>query len=143
MRHLLAFAPMPAPRARQFTILVIDDEDTVRALVTELLEEDGHIVFSAAGGAEGLALLQAVVPDLILVDQIMPRMNGVEVVQRLRTEEATRRIPIVALTSASAEEANELSRAGCIAFIPKPFDPAEFGRLIADIIRATIRRTLP
>jgi CheY-like chemotaxis protein len=129
---------MPAPRAGSFTILVIDNDATVRNLVTEVLEADDHLVFVAAGGEEGLAIAEAVVPDLILVDRYLPGMNGLEVVRRLRADEATRRIPIVALTAASAEEANELARAGCIAFIPKPFDPTEFRRLIADLIRLTI-----
>jgi CheY-like chemotaxis protein len=134
-------ALMSAPGSRRFTtILVIDDEDTVRAMVTELLEQAGHIVFGAASGAEGLTVLQVVLPDLILLDQFMPRMSGIEVVQRLRAEESTRRIPIVALTSAGAEEANALSRAGCVAFIPKPFDPDEFRRVVAGIVNATVER---
>jgi len=79
---------------------------------------------------------------LILVDYHMPTMNGLAVVQRLKADAVTRHIPIVALTSASAAEANELGRAGCIAFIPKPFEPTEFRRLIADIVRVTVGKTL-
>jgi CheY-like chemotaxis protein len=129
---------MPAPRPASFTILVIDDDATVRDMVTEVLEADGHLVFSASGGEEGLAIAEAIVPNLILVDRHMAGMNGLEVVRRLRAGEATRRIPIVAMTAALAEEANALSRAGCIAFIPKPFNPTEFRRLIADLVRVTI-----
>ena len=132
---------MPAPRpAASFTILVIDDDAPVRDMVTEVLEADGHLVFGASGGEEGLAIVEAVVPDLILVDRHLPGMNGLEVVRRLRTGAATRRTPIVAMTSAIGEEASKLTRAGCIAFIPKPFNPTEFRRLIADLIRVTIAR---
>ena len=128
------------PGPQSCTILVIDDEDMVRALVTEILEEDGHVVFGAAGGAEALTLLQAVVPDLILLDLLMPRMSGADVIQHLRADGATRRIPIVVMTSASAAEANELNSAGVIGFIPKPFDPGEFSRLIAELIHVTKNR---
>jgi CheY-like chemotaxis protein len=131
---------MATPRAASFAILVIDDDATVRDMVTEVLQADGHLVFSASGGEEGLAILEAVLPDLILVDRHMPGMNGLEVVRRLRAGAATRRTPIVAMTSAIGEEASELTRAGCIAFIPKPFNPTEFRRLIADLVRVTIAR---
>ena len=132
---------MNASGVGQFTILVIDDDDLVRSMVVELLEGDGHLVFSASGGEEALAIVGAVLPDLILVDRHMPGMNGLEIVHRLRADPTTSRVPIVAMTSASAEEANELTRAGCIAFIPKPFDPIEFRGLIAGIIRATVPRS--
>src|SRR2546422_11185075 len=70
----------------------------------------------------------------------MPGMNGLEVTQRLKADVATRRVPIVALTSAGADEANKLSQAGCLAFIPKPFDPDEFRRLVAEVLHATVVR---
>ena len=132
---------MNTPGVGQFTILVIDDDDLVCSMVQELLEVDGHLVFAASGGEEALAIVGAVLPDLILVDRHMPGMNGLEVVQRLRADPTTSRVPIVAMTSASAHEANELTLAGCIAFIPKPFDPTEFRRLVAGIIAVTVSRT--
>jgi CheY-like chemotaxis protein len=65
-------------------------------------------------------------------------MNGLEVVQRLKADTETRRIPLVALTSAPDEDASELSRAGCIAFIPKPFEPVSFLRLVAGILNVAV-----
>ena len=94
-----------APGVGQFTILVIDDDDLVCSMVQELLEVDGHLVFTASGGEEALAIVGAVLPDLILVDRHMPGMNGLEVVQRLRADPTTSRVPIVAMTSASANVA--------------------------------------
>ena len=85
-------------------------------------------------------MVRAVCPDLILVDYHMPKMNGLAVVQHLKADASTRHIPIVALTSASAAEANELSRAGCIGFIPKPFEPTEFRQLVNDILNETVGR---
>ena len=77
-------------------------------------------------------MMQAVHPDLILLDYFMPEMNGLAVIERLKADAATRRIPVVALTSGTAGDASRLSRAGSVGFIFKPFEPTEFLRLIAD-----------
>lgn len=126
---------------RQFTILVVDDEPLVLETAAELLQTRGHRVLVAASGAAALAMVQTVRPDLMLVDHYMPEMSGLELVRLLKAAPATQSIAIVALTAAISEVANELSRAGCIGFIPKPIDPTEFGQLIADILSATVGRT--
>jgi len=132
---------MSVPRPERFTILVIDDDELVREMVVELLQTEGHRVLSASSGEDGLATVRAVRPDLILVDHHMPGMTGHEVVQRLKADASTGPIPVVALTSAGGEDVHKLSLAGAVAFIPKPFDPAEFRRLIADILSVTTGRT--
>jgi CheY-like chemotaxis protein len=130
----------PRPRTTGFAILVIVDEQSVRDAAADLLQTDGHMVLVASTGEDGLAMVRGVLPDLILVDHHMPVMNGLEVVQRLKVDAETRRIPLVALTSGPDEDASELSRAGCIAFIPKPFEPASFPRLVAGILNVTVER---
>src|SRR3989475_824117 len=110
----------PAP----FTILVIDDDLDILETITDLLAMDGHRALATSGGADGLTQARSERPDLILVDYHMPVMDGLAVVERLKADAATRQIPVVALTGGTAEHANKLSRAGCIGFIPKPFDPA-------------------
>jgi CheY-like chemotaxis protein len=127
-------ASMNDPRRTSFTVLVIDDEQSIRNAAAELLQMDGHMVLVASTGEDGLAMVRVVLPDLILVDSDMPVMNGLKVVQRLKADADTRRIPVVALISEPAENPNELSRAGCIAFIPKPFEPVSFHRLLASIL---------
>ena len=123
-----------------FTILVIDDELEILETVAELLAMDGHRVLSASGGEDGLTQARAERPDLILVDYYMPRMDGLAVVKRLKADAATRRIPVVALTGGTAEHANELSRAGCIGFIPKPCEPPTLLRLVAEFLNQTVGR---
>jgi CheY-like chemotaxis protein len=132
---------MSAQRPERFTILVIDDDELVREMVVELLEAEGHRVLSAASGEDGLATVRAVRPDLILVDHHMPGMTGHEVIQRLKADAATGRIPVVAMTSAGGEDMHKLSLVGAVAFIPKPFDATEFCRLIADILNVTAGKT--
>jgi len=123
-----------------YTILVIDDEPSVRETASDLLESAGYVVLVAPGGHDGLAMVRAVRPDLILLDYYMPGMNGLEVVKKLKADPLTQRIPVIALTVASAEYANELSRAGCVGFIPKPFEPSDFLRVIAEVVGATVGR---
>lgn len=129
--------PYPTP----FTILVIDDEPEVLETATELLRSRGHHVIAALGGENGLARARADHPDLILVDYNMPVLNGPAVVVQLKADTTTRRTPVVALTSGSADQANELIRVGCIGFIPKPFEPVEFLNIVAEILSETVGRS--
>jgi len=123
-----------------FTVLVIDDDPLILQMATELLATEGHRALAALGGENGLTQAQTEQPDLILLDYHMPGVDGLGVVQRLKADAATQRIPVVALTSGTAEHANQLSRAGCIGFIPKPFAPVEFLRVVTDILNATVRK---
>ena len=124
-----------------FTILVIDDDPIVLTTLAELLVAHGHRVLNAAKGREGIELARAERPDLILVDYHMPEMDGLAVVGALKADSATRGVPVVAFTSASATEANRLVRAGCIGFIPKPFEPGALPSLVAEFLRATVGRS--
>jgi len=123
-----------------FKILVIDDDPLVLKTLVELLQVHGHSVLAAPGGPQGLALAHAERPELILLDYHMPEMNGLAVVERLKGDAATRSIPVVALTSGTADDANRLIRAGCIGFIPKPFEAGTLPGLITGFLRATVAR---
>ncbi len=104
-----------------FTILVIDDDALVLSTLAELLRAHGHLVIHAAKGRDGLDLTRAERPDLILLDHHMPDMDGLAVLDALKSDAVTRSIPVVvAFTSGTAAEANRLVKAGCIGFIPKP-----------------------
>jgi CheY-like chemotaxis protein len=99
-----------------FTILVIDEDPQFLETATKLLESDGHWALSASSGENALGMLKTIRPDLILLDYYMPGINGPAVMQKLRADVTTRGIPVVALSAGTAEQANELSRAGCIGF---------------------------
>jgi CheY-like chemotaxis protein len=124
-----------------FTILVIDDDALVLSTLAELLRAHGHLVIHAAKGRDGLDLTRAERPDLILLDHHMPDMDGLAVLDALKSDAVTRSIPVVvACTSGTAAEANRLVKAGCIGFIPKPFEPGTLAGLVAEFLRATVAR---
>jgi CheY-like chemotaxis protein len=126
---------MSRPSPATFTILVIDDDPALLELASELLSGDGHRVLVASSGEDALVMVRAIRPDLILLDYFMPKVNGVAVIERLKADTATRGIPVVAITSGTAADAKKLSQAGSVASILKPFEPSEFLRVIADILR--------
>lgn len=92
------------PNRSRATILVIEDDEGSRHLVTYLLESAGHRVLAAENGALGLGLALAESPDLILCDLQMPVMNGYEVAQSLRSHHTWRVVPLVAVTAFDGPE---------------------------------------
>ncbi|HET6954406.1 MAG TPA: response regulator [Acidimicrobiales bacterium] len=107
-------------------VLVADDDEDVLALVVRRLERDGYEVLTARDGAEALRLAQEQLPDLAVLDVMMPQLNGYEVTEHLRQDPATARIPIILLTARVQE--HDVSRgfqAGADDYIKKPFSPQE------------------
>ena len=101
-------------------ILVIEDDPDLRALYELDLRDAGHEVSAASNGAEGLARAAALPPDVVIVDLVMPVMDGYEFLQRLRRMPEHARTPVLVL---SAVATGSYSRhLGASAFIPKPFD---------------------
>ncbi len=104
-----------------YTVLVVDDEPDIRYLLRVTLEEAGYGVVEAAHGEAALAQVRRSPPQLVLTDWMMPRMNGDELIERLRADESTKAIPIVLVSGTRSGQAK------ADAVLPKPFDP---GRLI-------------
>lgn len=108
-------------------ILIVEDNEQNLYLTTFLLEKQGHDVFQARNGQEGLDRAAAECPDLILLDIQLPVMDGYEVARRLKQVRETRSIPIVAVTSyAMAGDREAILTAGCEGYIEKPIDPDRF-----------------
>ena len=120
-------------------ILVVDDEKKIRELLELRLSAEGFTVIQAADGEEGVAVARKDSPDLILMDVMMPKMDGAEAVNELQQDPATKDIPVIFLTSMITKE-EETDQAFGIQletkqhrFIAKPF---ETPRLIAEIHKA-------
>lgn len=106
------------------TILVVDDSPTILKVVQLVLSKAGYEVLTAGDGDEGLELVKARDPDLILLDFVMPKMNGYQVCRALQDDEALSRIPVV-LMSAKGDQVGErfVEVMGSVDFITKPFSP--------------------
>lgn len=104
-------------------VLIIDDDQMILSLLTALLENDGHTVTSASDGEAGLALAVANTPDLVITDMSLPVKTGWEVISELKSDEATRNIPIVALSAYNSPGDRDAGHeAGCSAYVAKPID---------------------
>ena len=122
------------PRERPL-ILVVDDFDDNREMYAEFLQYSGYAVAEAADGLEALEQAFALSPDLILMDLSLPGIDGWEATRRLKQDERTQHIPVVALTGhALAGHSKGAREAGCDAFITKPCLP--------DVLVAEIRKML-
>jgi class 3 adenylate cyclase len=115
---------VPLPPAERGAILVVDDNESNREMLARRLAREGHPVQTAAGGREALDLLQVLRPDLVLLDVMMPEMDGYEVLQRLKADPELRDIPVLMISAldeiASVVRCIEL---GAEDYLPKPFDP--------------------
>lgn len=119
------------------TILVVDDDKKIADLVSLYLKKEGYSVLVAYDGQEALDLARRKAPDLIVLDLLLPGLDGMEVCQRLRAES---RVPIIMLTARSTDEDKLLGLdLGADDYVTKPFNPRE---LVARI-RAVLRRIAP
>ena len=109
------------------TIVYIEDESEMIDLVRLILERRSYEVIGAIGGVEGLAMVQKELPDLVLLDLMMPDMDGWEVYQQMRAEEVTREIPVIILTAKAQniDKVLALHIAKVDDYLSKPFSPQE------------------
>lgn len=121
-------------------ILVVEDEPAIRELIAVNLRHAGYVPLLAADVAEARSRIDAALPDLILLDWMLPDGSGTELARRLRADARTRELPIIMLT-ARAQESDKLGgfEAGADDYVTKPFSPRE---LLARV-RALLRRAAP
>jgi len=106
-------------------VLVADDDPDILLLITLTLERDGYDVVAAKDGLSALGTAVERVPHLVLLDLMMPGLDGYEVTRRLRTEPITKDVPIVIVTAAAEEDqAARALEAGADAYMKKPFSPS-------------------
>ncbi|HEV2660440.1 MAG TPA: response regulator [Ktedonobacteraceae bacterium] len=116
-----------------YRIVLVDDETSIRRLIRAVLKE--HTLFEAADGAKGLALIREVHPDIVLLDMMMPQLNGLQVAQRVSLDPTIASIPIIMLSAkGQAFEKEEAYQSGIKHYLVKPFLP--------DVLRTTIKKVI-
>jgi two-component system alkaline phosphatase synthesis response regulator PhoP len=120
------------------TIAIIEDESNIVELVKYNLDREGYHTISANNGKKGLELVRQELPDLVILDLMMPEMDGITVCKQLRADAQTKSIPIIILTAKSEEADRVLGlEMGADDYVTKPFSPRE---LVARV-RAVLRRS--
>ena len=119
-------------------VLVVDDSDVIRSLISVNLEMEGFEVVTAVDGQDALDKILEVEPDVMTIDVKMPRLDGFDTVERLRSDPRTRNLK-VAMVTACAQEA-DLRRGrevGVDAYVTKPFDPTTLVRTVRDLVEGS------
>ena len=143
MRHRLEPGGGPGgerPEESAPLVLLVDDERSIRTICRVNLEGDGLAVTEAADGAEALEVVRRARPSVVLLDVMMPGVDGWDVAEQLAADDETRAIPVVFLSARAAPEdrlrAQEL---GAVGYVVKPFDPLELAGIVRDVLERVAR----
>ena len=133
---LEAFLAVPrgGPASRS-SVLVVDDDARLREFIRVNLEREGYSVREATSAEEGLRALEEQPPDLILLDVMMPRVDGWEMLRAVQERHGVEAIPVI-MYSGKVDEADEAAKRGARAFIGKPFDPGQLLEATKQLLRS-------
>lgn len=124
-------------------ILIVDDDATMANLLSTVLEFEGFQVRKALSGEEAFRALKEELPDLVLLDIMMPEMDGFEVLARLRNDPRTEKLPVIMLTARTEDrDIFEGWRWGADEYVTKPFDPHELVRTIRTVLARSYEERL-
>ncbi|MFI6641231.1 response regulator [Streptomyces sp. NPDC050504] len=115
-------------------VLVVDDNKVIRQLIRVNLELEGFEVVTAADGAECLEVVQRVCPDVVTLDVVMPRLDGLRTAARLKADPRTSHLPVAIISACTQYEVESGLAAGVEAFLSKPFEPTELVRLVRQLM---------
>lgn len=117
------------------TVLVVDDSPTMRAMIIETIRSLGFAVMEASDGVDAQAKVSQTVPDLIVLDVVMPRMNGYEFCRWVKNEPASQNVPVIMCsTKGEAFDIHWGKKQGVDAYITKPFDPQDLIAKVKELL---------
>lgn len=115
-------------------ILIAEDDPAVRSLIADLLVLDGYDVSVAVNGVEAMEIIDGEKPDLVILDVMMPKADGLSVLRKLRAA-GRNELPVILLTAKADDESTwEGWRAGCNIYLTKPFEPTELTTTVATLL---------
>jgi twitching motility two-component system response regulator PilH len=118
------------------TVLIVDDSQMLRQMLSDLLQSNGMTVLEATNGVEAKEQIQANSPDLVITDLIMPEMNGYELCRWLKNESELKQIPVLMCTTKSEEFDRYWGmKQGADAYITKPFHPPELLKTVKQLLK--------
>lgn len=121
-------------------VMAVDDDPVIRGLLEVNLEMEGHVVVTAIDGQDALDKVQADPPDLILLDVMMPNVNGWQVAEALKADKSTRDIPVVFLSARAMEaDVRKGTELGVQSYVTKPFDPIDLMELVNRLLEGLPR----
>ncbi|QFR95722.1 response regulator [Streptomyces tsukubensis] len=115
-------------------VLVVDDNKVIRQLIRVNLELEGFEVVTAKDGVECLDIVHEVRPDVITLDVVMPRLDGLGAAARLRADPLTRDVPLAVISACTQSEVDSGVAAGVDVFLAKPFEPEELVRIVQQLV---------
>jgi DNA-binding response OmpR family regulator len=119
-------------------ILIVDDDETMVNLLATILEIEGFTAWKALDGQSALDLISRELPDLVLLDIMMPGIDGFEVLARLRSDPRTEELPVIMLTARSDDrDIFEGWKKGADEYVTKPFDPRKLMEVIRGVLRSS------
>src|SRR5262245_57366362 len=127
------------PDRRAPKILLVEDFDDTRLMMKLWLQRRGYYVIEADTGESAITVAQRERPDLIIMDMLMPGMNGLDATQEIRQDQTLRQTPIVAVSAYGVDEYRSLAlEAGCDEYVSTPFDPAALAEIIASLLASQV-----
>jgi CheY-like chemotaxis protein len=125
-------------------ILLVEDSRYLRTASRRFLTQAGFSVMEASDGEEALRQVRESQPDLIILDMLLPKLGGEHVLQALRQDPATARLPVIVLSSLSQKNAGKLQKAGATAYLEKSqLDLTNGGENLVRVVNATLREATP
>ncbi len=126
---------------RDVKILIIDDQPGIRQLLSEILKEEGYLIYNAINGMDGISKIEEVKPDVILLDMKMPGMDGIEVLGELKQLHIKTKV-IMMTAYGELDPINEARHLGAYGYVSKPFDVLNLCQTIRKVVAESMNEQL-
>jgi CheY-like chemotaxis protein len=127
------------------TLLIVEDDPLMSRMYQKIFKFEGYDVITAADGEDGLLQVKNTKPNLVLLDIMMPKMNGLQVLEKLKSDPATKSIPVIILTNlAGQQDADKALSLGAVKYIIKSeYEPKEVANMVKEILAGYTRDSVP